>query len=105
MLVENGVPRATIVRRAGAGRSLDEAVLLLQRPVETISGARLPVVDSLDQVRTAGRILLGAGPDPTRIGKDRLGYDGCFVRVRGDELVILGPACSGSTWRAGSAGS
>ena len=96
VLVENGVPRATIVGRAGAGRSLDEAVLRLQRAVETISGARLPVADGLNQVHTTGRVLLGlAGPDPPRLGKDRLGYDGCYVRVRGDELVILGPTDAG----------
>ncbi len=97
VLVEDGVPRATIVGRAGAGRTLDEAVRRLQTAVERVSGARLPVVDSLHQVRTAGRVLVGlAGSDgPPSIAGDRLGYDGCHLRLRGDELVVLGPTDAG----------
>ena len=103
VLVDSGVPRATIVSRPGAGRPLAEAVLRLQAAVETISGARLPAVDSLHQVRTKGRVLVGfAGPEAPPIDCGRLGYDGCHVRAHGDELVILGPtdagAANGVSW-------
>jgi len=95
VLVRDGRPTATIVLAQPAPRALTEAAELLGQWVTRISGADLPVVSDPDAA-VGARILIGPAPetvglDVDEIGPGRLGYDGCYVRLRGDELVFSGP--------------
>ena len=95
-LVEDGRPAATLVVAAESTPALTAAAARLQRHVEEISGVRLPTVSSVEEVATAGRVLIGIAPeDGLDVSEDRLGYDGCLVRARGTELAFLGPRDAG----------
>lgn len=92
LLVENGAPRAQIVIAAeNRPRMATLAALELQRHLQKMSGARLPIVTSLDATLPV-KIYVGKSPATDKLGvtdKD-LKY-GAFRMASGpDWLVLLG---------------
>jgi hypothetical protein len=96
-LVRDGVPAATIVIAASPAENARAAAAELQRYIERISGARLPVAD--DAAPPAGpAVLVGrsrltdALPDlKIPSGRSRnLAEEGFVVRTAGDRLVLAG---------------
>lgn len=98
-LVRDGRATATIVLAQPAPQSLVAAADLLREYVRRITGVQLPVVWDASEA-TGTRILMGPLPEaigagPADLAPERLGYDGCLIVARGDELAFLGPRSAG----------
>ena len=91
-IVRNGAPNATIVVAAEASDVVKDAVRDLQRYVEKISGATLPIKHSADA--PGNRILVGRMPAVNKLIPDLdaydLGHDGIVVKSFPSALVLTG---------------
>ncbi len=99
VLVQNGIARCVIVVGADAPTPAYSAIpagQVLQRYLEKVSGAKVPLVseDGLRPDDVSGKVLvlLGDGRRVRRLGLSRQGLDaeGFLVKTVGDCLVILG---------------
>lgn len=88
-LVENGQSRYRIVIPANAIASERHAADELQRYLEKISGAKLPIVTDAEKP-TDYEILLGNNTHAPRINFAALGSDGFTLRTHRDRLLIAG---------------
>ncbi len=100
-LFENGQSPYKIVVAANAIPSERYAAEELQRYLERMSGARLPIVTS-DGERTEHEIVLGANALPKNVEKpaalDRLGADGFTLKTAGNRLIIAGQGPRGTLY-------
>lgn len=100
-IVENGQPRATIVVAADEPKA-DTAAAAIQKYVEKMSGAKLPIVKEGDPVGTPASILVGhtqaaaklgvkipAGFDE-KIGPDAFEEEGFVIKTTGRQIVVGG---------------
>ncbi len=88
-LVEDGTPRAEIVIAERPTRSARLAAADLQRYVEKISGARLPIVTSPTDGGTV-RVYVGRSPHTEELGITAEGLkDGAYRMVSGDSWLAL----------------
>lgn len=92
VLVENGASHYSIAISAEASPSEKRAAAELQRFLEEMSGARLPVVT--DEERGGDLILVGAGRGVDRLNLDipfdKLGPEGFALKTAGRHVVIAG---------------
>ncbi len=92
-VAEKGTSHYRIVVAANAIPSERYAAEELQRYLERISGAKLPVVTD-DQPMTPHEILLGDNAHllrlPVRIDFAKLGTDGFVLRTHGNHLIVAG---------------
>jgi hypothetical protein len=96
LLVEGGLPRATIVVGAEATDQAHEAAAYLQEYIEKVSGARLPILPESTPVAGA-RILVGRSEAARSLGialpgghTHQMNEEAFVVRTVGSDLVLLG---------------
>jgi len=100
-IVENGVPRAAVVVAAGEPKA-EEAAAEIQRYVEKMSGAKLPILKEGDAVAVPISILVGhtaaaqklgvtvpSGYNPT-IRPEAFEEEGFVIKTAGKSLVVGG---------------
>ena len=91
-IAKDGKPTATIIVSADANQVVIEAVEDLQRYVEKISGAKLPIANSSDQ--PGNLILVGRTPEVEKLIGDLetldLGPDGFVIRALPGKLILTG---------------
>jgi len=92
-LVNKGKSSYSIVISAQASPSEQRAAQELQRFVEEMSGARLPVVDDSKKVR-GPMVLLGDSAELKRLEAnlpfEKLGAEGFVIQTSGRQLIIAG---------------
>lgn len=102
-LVENGKSAYTIVVAAKATASERRAAAELQRFIEEMSGARLPVVSDAKDVR-GPKLLVGDSAALKRLGVTlplaELGPEGFLLRTRGPNVIIAGGRQRGTMYGA-----
>lgn len=92
-LVKEGKPTAVIVLPANASSMEKKCASELQKYIEKMSGALLPVSDKADSGIT--QILIGRNPESLKLvgdifDEEHLGYDGIILKTIGNKLIILG---------------
>lgn len=102
-LVENGKSAYTIVVAAKATPSEQRAAQELQRFIEEMSGAKLPVVTDAKDVR-GPKLLVGDSAAVKRLGVtlplDELGPEGYVLRTRGANIIVAGGRQRGTMYGA-----
>ena len=86
-VTEQGVPKAVIVKPAGASQVIDFAAAELREYVRRISGATLPVSEGGEKSAGPGIVLGTAKLDPPRQG---LPCDSFTVETKGERLLLTG---------------
>lgn len=101
LLVKNGVTRHTIVLASGASLSEKHAAEELQKFIQEMSGAKLPIVDE-DKAPKSRLVVIGRGKVQERLAPgiafDKLGDEGFALRRVGDSIVIAGGRLRGTMY-------
>lgn len=102
-LVENGKSAYTIVVAAKASPSEQRAAKELQRFLEEMSGAKLPLATDMADVR-GPKLLVGASDAMKKLGValplDELGPEGFVLKTRGANIIIAGGRQRGTMYGA-----
>jgi len=102
-LVEAGQPVAAIVEPKRPSEKVHKAATELQRYIEQITGAQLPIAATGTEVQ-GSRIVLGTACAECPLGPgepsfEQVGYDGFILRTEGDKVIITSRVAMGTESR------